>query len=33
MAAFENSEIFSNLYFSYMRDHKTTLLGGNEIKL
>ena len=29
VATFENCEIFSNLYFSYVRDYKATLLGGN----
>ena len=28
MATFEICEIFSNLYFSYVRDYKATLSGG-----
>ena len=28
-ATFENCEIFSNYHFSYARDYKATLLGGN----
>ena len=31
MAAFEICEIFSNYYFSYLRDYKATLAGGNKI--
>ena len=29
VATFENCEIFSNYYFSYVRDYKATLSGGN----
>ena len=32
VAAFENYEIFANLYFSYVRDDKATLSGGNNSK-
>ena len=32
VAAFENYEIFPNLYFSYVRDYKATLSGGNNSK-
>ena len=32
MATFENCEIFSNYYFSYVRDYKVTLSGGNKEK-
>ena len=31
MATFEICEIFSNYYFSYVRDYKATLTGGNKI--
>ena len=30
VAAFENCEIFSNYYFSHVRDYKATLSGGNK---
>ena len=30
VATFEICQIFSNLYFSYIQDYKTTLLGGNK---
>ena len=29
VATFENCEIFSNYYFSYVPDYKATLSGGN----
>ena len=29
VATFKNYEIFSNLYFSYVRNYKATLSGGN----
>ena len=32
MATFEKCEIFSNLYFSYVRYYKATLSGGNQKK-
>ena len=31
VATFENCEIFSNYYFSYVRDYKVTLAGGNYV--
>ena len=32
LATFKNCEIFSNLYFSYIRDYKATLSDGNKTK-
>ena len=31
VATFENCDVFSSYYFSYVRDYKATLLGGNNI--
>ena len=33
VATFENCEIFSNSYFSYVRDYKAILAGGNKMYL
>ena len=31
LTTFENCEIFSNYYFSYVQDYKATLAGGNKL--